>query len=311
MNTLVVPTIREPNILEFLFEWSDKGFDKIIVVEDNPERTFKIPDDKVDHYSWKEIEKEWGDDAWIFSRRDSAIRCFGFWKAWTLDSKIIFSLDDDCYPLPGEDFLQGHLNNLCLMPQWTESIPGLRTRGLPYFNKGEIETVVNMGLWTNVADLDAIQQLANPIPDFYPMVENRIIPRYQYFPFCGMNFAFRRRVTSLTYFPLMGEGSPYRRFDDIWFGIILKKICDHLDWNVSVGHPFIEHKKASDPMVNLVKEAPGIKRNETFWEVVNNIRLTQTHPTECMFEVSEAFKAEDDDYIKKLGKAIEVWARRF
>jgi reversibly glycosylated polypeptide/UDP-arabinopyranose mutase len=115
----------------------------------------------------------------------------------------------------------------------------------------------------------------------------------------------------MTYFPLMGEGQPYRRFDDIWFGIIFKKICDHLNYYITCGHPFIEHRKASHPLVNLVKEAPGIKMNETFWQIVDKIELTCKTPKDCMFEIGEGLFKEDDPYIKRLGQAITIWVERF
>lgn len=310
MNILVVPTIRENCIAEFLDAWQYENFDEVVVVEDNPTKTFDI--NKKHHYSWKEIEEEWGKDSWIFSRRDSAIRSFGFWKAYQLGAKVIYTLDDDCYPLPDEYFTITHQSNLEDTPKWGELIVGLRTRGLPYFNIGTLPVVANVGLWTNIPDLDAINQIANPILDFEPNVkENRVMPHGQYFPFCGMNFCFKREVTPMSYLPLMGEGQPYRRFDDIWFGIIFKKVCDHLNYYITSGHPFVEHKRASHPLINLVKEAPGIQTNETFWEVVDEVALTCKTPKDCMLEIGDGLYSNKDEYIKRLGEAITIWAERY
>lgn len=311
MNILVIPTIREECLKDFLDSWRYELFDKIIVVEDNPTITFNT--ENVYHFSWKEIEEEWGENHWIFSRRDSAIRSFGFWKAYQLGADTIFTLDDDCYSIPGQKFIETHLNKLNNIPKWTSSIENLRLRGLPYFNLGILTNVVlNMGMWTNIADLDAPNQLTKPIENFMPPENvDRIIPSGQYLPLCGMNVAFKREITPLMYFPLMGEGQPYRRFDDIWCGIICKRICDHLGLTISVGHPFVEHKKASDPMVNLVKEAPGIKMNEKFWEIIDAIRLKAFTPKGCMFEMGEQLQGYNDEYIVKLGKAIIVWSSGF
>jgi reversibly glycosylated polypeptide/UDP-arabinopyranose mutase len=316
MNILVVPTIREDCLKAFFNSWYQELFDKIIIVEDNPKITFKS--ESVEHYSWNEIEEEWGKNWWIFSRRDSAIRSFGFWKAYQLDAETIFTLDDDCYRIPNQNFIETHLARLNNTPKWVSSIDNLRLRGLPYFNLGKLHNVVlNMGMWTNVADLDAPNQLTKPLPNFMPPTDvDRIIPNGQYFPLCGMNMAFKREITPLMYFPLMGEGQPYRRFDDIWCGIICKTICDHLKLNISVGHPFVEHKKASDPMVNLVKEAPGIKMNETFWEVINAVNLTALTPKDCMIEMGERLQkccsaTADNPYIGKLGEAMTIWASGF
>ena len=270
MNILVVPTIREDCIKKFLQAWENELFDEVIIIEDNPDKTFNIG--LKHHYSWKEIHDEWGSNSWVISRRDSAIRCWGHWKAWQLGADITFCLDDDC--IPNEPFISGHLNNLNNTSKWTYTTD-LRTRGLPYLNFGNLPVVANMGLWTNIPDLDAINQLTNPVTNYIPKAENRVMPHGQYFSLCGMNFCFKREIAVLTYFPLMGLDQPYKRFDDIWFGIIFKKICDHLGYHITVGHPFIEHQKASNPFENLIKEAPGIKLNETFWETINNITSNQ------------------------------------
>jgi len=45
----------------------------------------------------------------------------------------------------------------------------------------------------------------------------------------------------------MGEGQPYRRFDDIWFGVIAKRICDHLGWSIAVGDPHVHHGRCPTP----------------------------------------------------------------
>lgn len=310
MNILVVPTIRENCLKNFLNAWLYELFDKIVVVEDNPHITFHT--ESVYHFSWEEIQEEWGESSWIFSRRDSAIRSFGFWKAWQLGAEVIFTLDDDCYPLENEPYVITHLHNLEETPKWGELIVGLQTRGLPYFNMGTLPVVANVGLWTNIPDLDAVHQLTTPILNFKPDIkENRVMPHGQYFPFTGMNFCFKREVAVMTYFPLMGEGQPYRRFDDIWFGIIFKKICDHLNYYITCGHPFVDHRKASHPLVNLVKEAPGIQANETFWEKVDKIELTCKTPKDCMFEIGEGLYKEEDEYIKRLGQAVTIWTNNF
>ena len=45
-----------------------------------------------------------------------------------------------------------------------------------------------------------------------------------------MSLAFRIEALPLMYLPLMGEGQPYDRFDNIWGGVIAKRVCDHLGW---------------------------------------------------------------------------------
>lgn len=323
MKILVVPTIREDCIQKFLNAWEKvEEWDHIIIIEDNPHKKFKIHGDNVHHYSWKEIDEELGANSWIISKRDSAIRSFGFLKAYQMDAEYIFTLDDDCYPVSNQKFIETHIDNLEKHTRWTESVLGKRTRGIPYDNLGVLQNVVmNLGLWEGVPDYDSVQCfLQNPEVDFKPPMFSRIMPRGQYFPFCGMNFCFKKDVTPLCYFPLMGKDQPYNRFDDIWFGIIAKKICDHLNLLISCGMPFVHHTKASNKYVNLEREASGIKINEHFWEYIDSKKLTANTTVDCMHELGiiiqndptwNLFLNHDPNYRKQLGKSLCTWALLF
>jgi reversibly glycosylated polypeptide/UDP-arabinopyranose mutase len=306
MKVVVVPTNRE-EIKDFLDDWGPvKDWDEIIVVEDNPTKTLDLGLEH--HYSWQEIQDDLQKDSWIISRRDSAIRCYGFLVAYRLGATYTFSLDDDCRHLQGK-WCADHVSRLDYTDCWVESVLGQRTRGMPYENLGDLENVMfNMGLWTGIPDFDSIQSLSekNQNTEFQPPECDRIIPRGQYFPFCGMNFAFNSEATPLCYFPLMGEGSPFSRFDDIWFGIIAKKICDHLGWHMSVGRPFVEHLKLSNRFDNLVKEAPGIKFNEEFWQIIDDMELNKNDALGCMREIANQLEHRSL-YIPQLGLAIQTW----
>ena len=319
----MVPTIRQDCILEFLSVW--KNLDWIILmVEDNPTRTIKITQsmpyfghynefigpNSVIHYSWKEIDEELGEKSWIISRHDTAIKSFGFWRAYMMGADYIFVLDDDCLPIAGVDHIAEHLNKLENTTRWTESVPGQRTRGLPYQNRGGCANVaLSMGLWEGIPDFDSVYTLgANPPSEIQLPKHNFLVAQGQYCPLCGMNLCFKREIAPLMYFPLMGDGQPFRRFDDIWCGIIAKKVMDHLGLLVSVGKPMIHHKKASNVFTNLVAEASGIAANEHFWETIDAISLTKHTVLSCMIEVGEGLEASMDSYLKKLGQAILIWS---
>ena len=114
---------------------------------------------------------------------------------------------------------------------------------------------------------------------------------------------------------MIGEGQPFRRFDDIASGVIAKHIADHLGWSISVGEPFIFLSRASDPFINLEKEAPGVRWHEGFWKRIDAIRLTEATAVGCMKEVGEVLKgdtaSEYAEYHRKLGTAMQVWAGMF
>lgn len=310
-HALVVPTIRETSILEFLNAWD--GLDwEIIVVEDNPEKSFRLIDVE-HHYSWSEIDELLGDKSWIISRRDSAIRSFGFYIAYLMGAEHIFTLDDDCLPR-SKSFIEEHKRAIEEAPLWIDSVPGYRTRGFPYEDVGlNTKVVMNMGLWHGVPDYDAVQQLSGVAPKRITLPQgHRLIPANQYFPMCGMNVCFKREAAPLMYFPLQGKGWPYRRFDDIWCGVIMKKICDHLGLQVSIGPPHILHSKASNVYKNLEKEAPGIGFHDTFWKTINSISLNETTPIGCMAQLGQnLLNVSANEYMWEVGRALVEWASLF
>ena len=131
-----------------------------------------------------------------------------------------------------------------------------------------------------------------------------------------MNLAFTREVTPLMYFPLMGkdpDGRPwgFDRYDDIWAGVFAKKILDHLGLAVANGSPFVEHKKASDPVTNLVKEKRGMKVNETLWRIIEDTVLTSKSTTACYRELAEKAGFPAGSYYTKLQSAMRIWGELF
>ena len=275
----VIASNRQDRLKDFLDAWSPFPWSETIVIEDGPARSFLLEGLSATpprHFAWADIEND-ADvvDPTTFSRRDSAIKAYGFWIAVRGDADVVIALDDDCLPVgTPADFVADHVAALSSRARWVPSIDGTPTRGLPYFDLGSIPgAVANMGLWRGVADYDAPQTLAlhragllhhslNPPPG------NRLIHPQNYWPWCAMNIAFRREVAPLMYMPKMGVGSPYRRFDDIWSGVILQRCCRHLGLSLAAGEPCIHHIRASDSLVNLEKEAPGIRANEDFWKIV-------------------------------------------
>lgn len=319
---LVVPTIRS---LAFFKDWGGQFSDcSLIVVEDHASKEITPPTlgfRSTHHYSWSDIRKDLGKDEWIFSRQNAGIRSYGFWKAYTMGADVIITLDDDCFPAE-EEFVQKHINNLQASAprQWFPTFPHPRylyTRGFPYGVRNKARVVVSHGLWSNKMDMDAkTQQLIGDVnvPAYAPL--RQFVPFGMYFPMSSMNLAFSRDATSLMYFPLMGrdpEGKAwgYDRYDDIWAGILAKKIMDHLGWAAVNGSPFVEHRKASDVKVNLRKEKTGMKVNEFLWKVVDAVVLKQDTPQACYRELAEKIAYPNGTYFQKLRVAMGIWSRLF
>lgn len=311
-SVIVIPTIRSERIRDWLDKWSDELKDShIIIVEDNPEKTFKVDDENVTHYSWKDIDEDLGEKSWIIPRRTAAVRSYGFYKAYQMKPDIIVTLDDDCYP-DDADFVKTHYRYLSTPHslRWTQHAQAsLRVRGVPVeLDKGDC--IVNMGLWSNVPDLDGETQKQNP--DFRIVKQNLNfhLALGQYAPISSMNLAFSSEAIPASYHLLMGPKWGFDRFDDIWFGIFMKKIADHLGFTISGGDPYIRHDRASDPDTNIIKERPGKAVNEYLWKDVDKIELTATTVKACYIELAQKLPAYDE-YWKKLKEAMVIWAELF
>ena len=323
---LVIPTCRIDSFREFVDAWSRSADWQatFVVVDDAETEPFRQAAEKLPRpvvVGWTEIERDL-ENEWIISRQDSAIRSYGFLVAYRdLENfDLICTLDDDCFPL-----VKGHAishRRSMEFPAWQSTLDQTRVRGLPFSDAPKLKADVNIGLWEGVFDLSSIDQLANG-PQAYQSLTvaqkesyNRVIPQNVQVPMCGMNLAFSRRAAPLMYFGLQGRSQPVGRFDDIWCGVIAKKICDHLGWSWTCGRPIVEHQRASNPFANLTKEAPGIVEHEHLMPYLTGVKLTESSLCGCFSEMAEAILKYQPvhlptDYFRKLGRAMNVWINQF
>lgn len=311
---IVVPTVRPECILEFLQAWrSQFASHHVLIIEDHPEPIFSVSDSNVRHFSWADIDAEFGSDSWIFPRKTDGIRSYGFYKAWQLQPDIVITLDDDCFPR-GEGFVEEHVRRLeqpAISRGWTSTGTGAMPRGVPYDALDrEYECVLNHGLWTNIPDLDALTVLTNKRQPQEFVGVNQTVPKGIYFPMCGMNVAWKPELTPAMYFLLMGMNWPFDRWGDIWCGILAKKVCDHLNLGVKSGDPYIEHRKKSDQWTNLARETSGYKVNEMFWQAVDSIVLSAADIQGAYKQIAESLPLEGE-YWSKLRRAMLLWADIF
>lgn len=316
---VVVPSIRQEHLLQFLHAWRDEfAAATVVVVEDHAQKQFDLSAHaNVVHLCWSDIDREFGDSSWIVPRQTDCVRSYGYFKAWQLRPDMIVTLDDDC--LPGPDgphgFLRAHWQRLEQGGDdvaWVSTVGGTVPRGVPYYaQRRQRRCVVNHGLWTNVPDYDGATQLLQARQPTPCTLIEQTIPIGSYFPMCGMNLAFRPEVVPALYFMLMGKNHPVDRFGDIWAGLFVKRICDHLGFAVNSGAPAIEHKRASNVFANLRKEAPGMEWNETLWRLVDDSRLTATTFADCYRELAAAVARQGDPYFVRLADAMRRWADLF
>ena len=334
---VVIASIRENSMKRWLDEWADDlGPARIFLVEDNPDATFDLDTTaypNLSHYDWRDIEQDLGSKAWIIPRRTSAIKSYGFLKAYREGADIIWTLDDDCYP--EEDWRGKYLAEIADLLSWQVrqdswwntlgNTERMYPRGFPYEIRDQDRPVmIHHGLWSGIPDLDGITALEHPqyrVP-LSVSRDTREVPR-GFFPMCGMNLAFRREMTPAMYFMLMGsdvneQRYPFDRFDDIWAGLFAKRICDHLGYAVTSGAPSIVHTKKSDPQERVIREAPGIKAHEKLWQFVEYPDLNGCLTVqECYRELAEVIYDADqvlpewEGYWDQLASAMTTWADLF
>ena len=343
---VVIATCREDSMNRWLDAWQPNLADvPVYVIEDNPapKMSLRIAGYKhVTRWSWHGIDAELGKKAWIIPRRTSAIKSFGFLKAYRDGHDYIWTLDDDCLP---EDFRTSYTDDIAFYlglsqarDSWYNTIEehGLYPRGYPYGIRQEADPVmIHHGLWSGVPDLDGVTALEHHKLRLKPAVGIERVPTGQMFPMCGMNLAFRREMAPAMYFGLQGrernvehnsiiEGTkplPFDRFDDIWAGLFAKRICDHLGYAVTSGAPSIIHTKESDPTQRVIKEGPGIAAHEILWPKIasphvlhgghTTVKSCYSHLAERVDSASFDTGMPYPDYWKKLAEAMHLWTELF
>lgn len=198
----------------------------------------------------------------------------GIRRALDSGAEMIIVLDDDCYPAPStpgqtfeysfQDFAAEHAAALRPQPVrmvFPTTMPN--PRGMPY-RQWTIETPVaaSIGMWLKNPDLDAITTLL-----MGPTPETQYFRRpffHQYFPFSGMNFAFRREWAECA------QLIDVPRFDDIWMGWVWEKIAYDKGFCFNLAGPLVNHSRQSNVWRNLDDEAKYLSVNEGLWSAIHN-----------------------------------------
>jgi reversibly glycosylated polypeptide/UDP-arabinopyranose mutase len=261
---VVVPTIREDCLKTFYEAWKPlfKKHEVYFIVVRDGDKPVVSCDDIIE----KTPEQVLGKEADLLYNKNDGVRNLGFAfiAKYLPQVETIITLDDDVLPI--DDPIESHLMAL-ESPKpvsWLSTLLDDYPRGFPYGIRDEAEVVLSHGAWQGVADWDAPTQLVNgnlPV-EFY----RGPIPRGVYFPMCGMNLAFKRKLLPYVYYAPMGYRVGLDRFADIWLGVLLKDIIDKRGWAVVSGYAPVRHERASNVWTNLKKEASGLELNEGFWQ---------------------------------------------
>ncbi|MFP4590177.1 MAG: alpha-1 4-glucan-protein synthase [Halobacteriales archaeon] len=244
----------------------------------------------------------------LIPRRSHAQTSFGLAYLWADPSfRYGVMLDDDTRPLPNRDFFGGHLRalqregpvrSLAGAEGWVNVLadvdPELYPRGHPYGAMGQSiesstreiargDVAISQGLWTEVPDLDAVRILSagdlegrtdvRLRPDDFG--DDFVVDPGSYLTVCSMNVAFRREVVP-AFYQLPMDDNPWGvgRFDDIWSGVLVKRVLDAVGDVIHTGEPLVRHEKAPrSTFDDLASEAPALALNEHLWRFVGGIDL--------------------------------------
>lgn len=259
---VIVPTVREEKLKEFLLAWKGlflKHNVNLYIVHDGKEPYLekRIPFKEVELKTINDVMGEYSNLIYNFN---DGVRNLGFAEAYKDGNDIFISLDDDV--LPEGDTIQDHLDILNTRQpiSYMNSVDDIYMRGFPYLAREEAPVMFSHGVWNGVYDFDASTQLV--LGTQTPQHRKMPVPKGILMPVCVMNVAFRREVMLYYYqAPMFGD---INRFADIWSGWEVKKAIDENNWAMVTGYAKINHNRASNPFVNLVKEARGIGMNEEY-----------------------------------------------
>jgi len=234
----------------------------------------------------------------------SACRSAAVKYAYDIGYDIYIFLDDDVFPWEGSDQIQAYIDGFQVTPKNPGYYdvgnnflsPKQYTRGFPYKERHMTPVVAQYGGWDNVPDLDARDTKIEIDRDgalrqyhFEDKIE--VVPKYQGFTGCFMNCAFRHEVVPCLYHLYMGtKHVNYDRFDDIWAGLILKRVCDHMGWTILInGKATCWHDRASNPVKSVFQEQVGHKFNEDLWDDLMSIMLYKDNNViECYDRLKQA-----------------------
>uniref|UniRef100_A0A2P2Q335 UDP-arabinopyranose mutase n=1 Tax=Rhizophora mucronata TaxID=61149 RepID=A0A2P2Q335_RHIMU len=311
----------QPDLTSFMNEWRPVffRFHLIIVKDPDLKEELKIPEGfNLDVYTKSDIDRIVGSSTSILFSGYSC-RYFGFLIS---RKKYVVSIDDDCFPAKDSngfvvDAVAQHIANLrapatpfffnTLYDPYREGADFVR--GYPFSLRNGVTCALSCGLWLNLADLDAPTQALKPGQRNSRYVDAVMtVPSKAMMPISGINVAFDREVLGPALVPalkLAGEGKfRWETMVDLWSGMCVKVVCDHLGLGVKSGLPYVWRNDRGDAIASLKKEWEGVKLMEEAVPFFQSLRLSPSASTaeDCVTEMATAVK-------QQLGPSQTVFAR--
>lgn len=242
-----------------------KEYDWIVIDDSNGKLNLPKRDNifVYDYAKQKKVLSHFYEDFVAF-HKSASCRNLAHFLAYKQGYDVVLSLDYDC--VVPSNFVKDHIRALCKRSTislktdsgWINPIESEKwfTRGFPYSIRNSrkkaytIEVarrvVLNMGLWENVVDINAIDKvLESPPKKFLLKRSHTGVPGLV--PLCGMNNAFRREIIPAYFFlpNFKLSGWEVSRHDDIWGGHILQKLVQKKEDLITYGKPVVFHERES------------------------------------------------------------------
>ncbi len=249
---------------DFLKSFPD-GYDWIVIDDSNGKLDLPKRDNifVYDYRKQKDVLGKFYDEYTSF-HKSASCRNLAHFLAYKQGYDLIFSLDYDCV-MP-KNFISDHLEpfhkdklvSLKTKSGWVNPIESHHwfTRGFPYsardsreqaiVGKTSQKVVLNMGLWENVVDINAIDKVLEPAPKKFPLMRSHTAVN-GFIPLCGMNNSFVREIVPAYFFlpNFKLDGWEVSRHDDIWGGYILQKLIRKKGDVITYGSPTVFHERES------------------------------------------------------------------
>jgi hypothetical protein len=262
-------------------------------------------------------------------------RNIGYLMALESGNEILLSIDDDNYcigetyktsgivceeavTLPAVHSSNGWFN-FCEM---LEIQPEGRfyPRGFPYHKRHQDpkstfadETGLvrmNVGLWLQEPDLDAITWLTAPVRARGFKGKSFLLGNDTWSPINTQNTALHRDLIVSYYFVRMGyplAGMPIDRYGDIFSGYLSQACVRHMGHRIRVGTPVADHKRNSH---NYLRDVAGelacILALEPFTEWLHDVKLNGGTYSETYLSLADAI----DDQVQHFSGSIWTDATR-
>ncbi|KAG0480936.1 hypothetical protein HPP92_011500 [Vanilla planifolia] len=246
--------------------------------------------------------------------------------------KYIISVDDDC--LPAQDIngnpidpVAQHMANLSTpaTPFFFNTLydpfrPGADfVRGYPFSLRSGVECVLSCGLWLNVADYDSPTQAVKPHERNTRYVDAVLtVPMRAMLPMSGINLGFNRHALGPALVPalrLRGEGKHrWETMEDIWCGMCVKVVCDHLGLGVKTGIPYVWRSGGGNAWESLKRESEGVKLMEDIVPFFHAVKLPRTVTTaeDCVLQMARMVREQlgkVDEVFVQAADAMDEWVR--